>query len=64
MYLTEKTLRLYLLTAVYRYTEDRINQIASSNLSQEEYLAKTLPLMAMENEAIRTIEDMDIRLGE
>lgn len=53
-----------MLTAVYRYTENRISEIAGSNLSQEDYLAKTLPLLAMESEAVRTIEDMEIRLGE
>jgi len=56
MYLTEKSLKIYILTAVKKYTEQQIKIAGQSNIPQEEYLKKSLEWMAMETEAINFIE--------
>lgn len=56
MYLTEKSLKIYILTAIQKYTEYQIKMASLSNIPQEEYLKKSLEWMAMETEAINFIE--------
>lgn len=56
MYLTEKSLKIYILTAVKKYTEYQIKIAGLSNIPQEEYLKKSLEWMAMETEALNFIE--------